>query len=116
MNIFVASLPFQLEEVDVKRVFENYGEVSSVKLITDRETGKRKGFGFVVMPNDEDALKAIKALNGKELLQRKISVSKAEDRGGNNSNTDGFPANKRSRGQNNYNQDRNRDRYYREDN
>ncbi len=113
MNIFIASLPFQLEEADIRRAFENYGEVSSVKLITDRETGKRKGFGFVIMPNDDEAFRAIKSLNGKELLQRKISVTKAEDRNGNNSN-DRFSANKKPSG-NNYNQDRNRNRFYRDD-
>ncbi|MDF3078752.1 MAG: recognition motif [Sphingobacteriaceae bacterium] len=81
MNIFVASLPFQLEEVDIKETFEDYGEVSSVKLIVDRETGRKKGFGFVVMPNDEEAQKAIDELNGTEIYERKISVSKAEERG-----------------------------------
>ena len=107
MNIFVASLPFQVEEVDVRRVFEDYGEVSSVKLITDRETGKRKGFGFVVMPNDEDALKAIKSLDGKEMLQRKISVSKAEERSGNRNQNTGYSDNKRSRSSGN--------KFYRDD-
>lgn len=81
MNIFVASLPFQLEEVDIRETFEDYGEVSSVKLIVDRETGRKKGFGFVVMPNDEEAQKAIDELNGTEIYERKISVSKAEERG-----------------------------------
>lgn len=80
MNIFIASLPFQLEEVDIKETFEDYGEVSSVKLIIDRETGRKKGFGFVVMPNDEEAQKAIDELNGTEIYERKISVSKAEER------------------------------------
>jgi RNA recognition motif-containing protein len=98
MNIFVASLPFQVEEVDVRKVFENYGEVSSVKLITDRETGKKKGFGFVVMPNDDEASKAIKALDGKEMLQRRISVSKAEEKNGNRNNSTGSSSgNKRPR-------------------
>lgn len=81
MNIFIASLPFQLEEVDIKETFEDYGEVASVKLIVDRETGRKKGFGFVVMPNDEEAQKAIDELNGTEIYERKISVSKAEERG-----------------------------------
>jgi RNA recognition motif-containing protein len=82
MNIFVASLPFQLEESDVRETFEEYGAVSSVKLILDKETGKKRGFGFVEMPDDEQALKAISELNGLEVFGRPIAVSKAEKRPG----------------------------------
>lgn len=80
MNIFVASLPYQLEEADVKETFEEFGTVSSVKLILDKETGKKRGFGFVEMPDDEEAQKAITELNGLEVFGRNISVSKAEDK------------------------------------
>ncbi|MGV3507718.1 MAG: RNA recognition motif domain-containing protein [Sphingobacteriaceae bacterium] len=80
MNIFVASLPFQLEEADVKETFEEFGTVSSVKLILDKETGKKRGFGFVEMPDEEEAQKAITELNGLEVFGRNISVSKAEDK------------------------------------
>ncbi|HXI00295.1 MAG TPA: hypothetical protein VNI52_08490 [Sphingobacteriaceae bacterium] len=80
MNIFIASLPFQLEESDIKELFEDYGEVASVKLITDRETGRKRGFGFVEMPNEEEALSAIKAMDQTEIYERTISVSQAEDR------------------------------------
>jgi len=80
MKIFIASLPFQLEETDVKETFEEYGEVSSVKLILDKETGRKRGFGFVEMPNDEEASKAIEELNGIEIYGRSIAVSKAEER------------------------------------
>ena len=80
MNIFVGSLPFKLEEADLKELFEAYGEVSSVKLINDRETGRSKGFGFVEMPDDEAAQTAITALNGSEVGGRTIAVSQAEER------------------------------------
>ena len=80
MNIFVASLPFQLEEEDVRQSFEEFGEVSSVKLILDKETGKKRGYGFVEMPDDEQGQIAIDKLNGAEFLGRAISVSKAEAR------------------------------------
>jgi len=80
MNIFVGSLPFKLEEADLKELFEAYGEVSSVKLINDRETGRSKGFGFVEMPDDEGAQQAISALNGSEVMGRTIAVSQAEER------------------------------------
>lgn len=80
MNIFVGSLPFKLQEADLKQLFEAYGEVSSVKLINDRETGRSKGFGFVEMPDDESAQQAIEALNGSEVGGRNIAVSQAEER------------------------------------
>src|ERR1700761_507291 len=80
MNIFVGSLPFKLGEADLKELFEAYGEVSSVKLINDRETGRSKGFGFVEMPDDESAQQAISALNGSEVGGRTIAVSQAEER------------------------------------
>jgi RNA recognition motif-containing protein len=80
MNIFAGSLPFSLEEADLKELFEAYGEVSTVKLINDRETGRSKGFGFVEMPDDESAQKAITALNGLSVKGRTIAVSQAEEK------------------------------------
>lgn len=80
MNIFVASLPFQLEEADIRQTFEEFGTVSSVKLILDKETGRKRGFGFVEMPEDEQGQEAIDKLNGAEFHGRAISVSKAEDK------------------------------------
>jgi RNA recognition motif-containing protein len=67
MNIFVGSLPFRLEETDLKDLFEEYGEVSSAKIITDKLSGRSKGFGFVEMPDDEEAQQAIDGLNGTEV-------------------------------------------------
>ncbi|CAD5282339.1 MULTISPECIES: RNA-binding protein [unclassified Imperialibacter] len=78
MNIFVGSLPYSIEEAELKGYFEDYGEVSSVKIITDKFTGRSKGFGFVEMPDDEAAQKAIKELNGAEVKGRAIVVNKSE--------------------------------------
>jgi RNA recognition motif-containing protein len=80
MNIFVGSLPFSLQEADLRELFEAYGEVSTVKLISDRETGRSKGFGFVEMPDDESAQKAITGLNGADVKGRSIAVSQAEEK------------------------------------
>ncbi len=80
MNIFAGSLPFTLREADLRELFEAYGEVSTVKLINDRETGRSKGFGFVEMPDDESAQKAIAGLNGAEVKGRAIAVSQAEEK------------------------------------
>ncbi|RCH54896.1 RNA-binding protein [Mucilaginibacter hurinus] len=80
MNIFVGSLPYQLQEEDLRALFEPFGEVSSAKLIIDRETGRSKGFGFVEMADDEAAQAAIDALNKSEVSGRSIAVSQAEDK------------------------------------
>ncbi len=78
MNIFVGSLPFSIEEADLRESFEAYGEVDSVKIITDKFTGRSKGFGFVEMPNDEEGQKAIDELNGATVQGRAIVVNKSE--------------------------------------
>ena len=78
MNIFVGSLPFSIEEVDLRESFEAYGAVDSVKIISDKFTGRSKGFGFVEMPNDEEAQKAIDELNGATVQGRAIFVNKSE--------------------------------------
>jgi RNA recognition motif-containing protein len=80
MNIFVGSLPFKIEEADLKELFEAFGEVTSVKIINDRESGRSKGFGFVEMADDEAANKAIAELNGSEVAGRNIVVNQAEDK------------------------------------
>ena len=80
MNIFVGSLPFKIEESELQEIFEEYGEVTSVKIITDRATGRSKGFGFVEMTNDEEAKKAIEELNNAEIEGRTIVVNKAEEK------------------------------------
>ena len=80
MKIFVGSLPYKVEEADLKELFDAYGEVASVKIITDRETGRSKGFGFVEMTDDESGQKAIDGLNGTDIGGRTIAVSQAEER------------------------------------
>ena len=80
MNIFVARLSFDTQESDLQYAFEEFGEVESVKIIMDKFTGKSKGFGFVEMPNDEEAYKAIEELNDSDMDGRTIVVKKAEPR------------------------------------
>ena len=80
MNIFVGSLPFTSREETLREVFSAHGEVTSARIITDRETGRSRGFGFVEMPNDEEANNAIQALNGSELDGRTINVNEARPR------------------------------------
>ena len=80
MNIFVAKLSYDTREDTLRDLFEEYGEVSSVKIIMDKFTGNSKGFGFVEMPNDDEAQNAINDLNDTELDGRTIVVKKARPR------------------------------------
>ena len=80
MNIFVAKLSYSTEESTLRRVFEEYGEVSSAKIIMDKYEGRSKGFGFVEMPNDEEGENAINELNDSTLDGRQIVVKKARPR------------------------------------
>ena len=98
MNIFIGSLPFTIKEGELKEVFEEYGEVSSAKIITDKFTGRSKGFGFVEMANDEEAKRAIQELNGAEVDHRTIVVNEARERTENNRSSSFDGGNKR-RGQ-----------------
>ena len=79
MNIFVAGLSYQINDADLKELFEEYGAVSSAKIITDRDSGRSKGFGFVEM-EDEDGQKAIEELNDAEYDGRTLAVSVARPR------------------------------------
>ena len=84
-NIFVGNLSFGSTEQDVRSMFEQFGSIERVSIVTDRETGKARGFGFVEMSNDDEAERAIAALNGANLDDRAINVNEArpkEDRGG----------------------------------
>jgi RNA recognition motif-containing protein len=69
-----------MDESELREHFETYGEVESVKIITDKFTGRSRGFGFVEMPNDDEAKKAIEELNGTEVGGRAIIVNKSEER------------------------------------
>ena len=91
MNIYVSGLSFKLNDADLRQLFEEYGEVSSAKIIMDKFTGRSRGFGFVEM-NDEDGQKAIDALNEAEVDGKVIGVSVArprEERPRNNFNRGG---------------------------
>jgi cold-inducible RNA-binding protein len=80
MNIFVAKLNFRTESEDLREAFEAFGVVDSAKVIMDHETGRSKGFAFVEMPNDDEALAAIEGLNETQLDDATIVVKKAEPR------------------------------------
>lgn len=87
MNIYVGNLPFNLGEEDLKEIFEEYGEVTTTKVISDKFSGRSKGFGFVEMENDAEANNAIKELNNAEVSGRNIKVNEskpkpADNRGG----------------------------------
>lgn len=79
MNIFIAGLSFNVTDADLTDLFQEYGEISSAKVITDRQTGRSKGYGFVEM-DDEAATKAIEELNGAEYDGRTLAVSEAKPR------------------------------------
>lgn len=80
MNLYVGNLSYQMTDDDLHNAFSAYGEVSSAKVIRDRETGRSKGFGFVEMPDDAEAEEAIKALDNAELGGRNIKVNQARPR------------------------------------
>ena len=84
-NIYVGNLSFTASEDDVRQAFEQYGEVSSVSVVTDRETGRSRGFAFVEMPDAGQAQEAIEAINQQEIAGRRVNVNEARpktERGG----------------------------------
>ncbi|MCG8473404.1 MAG: RNA-binding protein [Desulfobacterales bacterium] len=80
MNIYVGNLAYSMSDDELRAVFENFGEVDSARIITDRETGRSKGFGFVEMPVSGDASAALEALNGSEVMGRTLTVNEARPR------------------------------------
>ena len=86
MNIYIGNLSYEVTEEDLKQAFEDFGQVESVKIITDKYSGQSKGFGFVEMPAKAEGQSAIDGLNGKELKGRTLNVNEArprtESRGG----------------------------------
>ena len=80
MNIFVSSLSFKTTSEDLKRMFEAYGEVTSARIITNRDTRRSRGYGFVEMSNEAEANAAINALNGSEQQGRTINAAIARER------------------------------------
>ena len=85
MNIYVGNLSYSVTEDDLKTAFSEFGETESISIITDKFSGQSKGFGFVEMPDNSEADKAIKALNGSELKDRNIKVNQAKARSGRSS-------------------------------
>ncbi|TAL51306.1 MAG: RNA-binding protein [Chitinophagaceae bacterium] len=80
MNMYVSNLSFHTTDEDLNALFSKFGAVTSAKVITDRETGRSRGFGFVDMTSDEDGQKAIAGLNNKEIEGRQMSVSVAKEK------------------------------------
>lgn len=81
MNIYIGQLPYSVTEEEIRALFAEFGQLESVKIISDRETGQSKGFGFVDMPSNSEADRAIKALNGKLVAGRNIKVIPADPGG-----------------------------------
>ena len=77
MNIFVAKINFKTKREELEKAFAAYGQVTSVKIVRDRDTGRSKGYGFVEMPNDDEANRAIQSLNNSTLDEREIVVKPA---------------------------------------
>jgi len=93
MNIYVGNLPHKVTEDEVRQAFAEFGQVTEVRLITDKFSGESKGFGFVEMPSKAEAEKAIQEMNGKELMGRALNVNEARpktDRGGGGGRRGGF--------------------------
>jgi cold-inducible RNA-binding protein len=82
MTLFVAGLPYDLDDAELTEIFEKFGPVKSAKVVMDRDTGKSKGFGFVEMQEDADGKEAIEHLNDISLGKKPLVVKQAEDRGG----------------------------------
>ena len=80
MNVYVGNLSYDLSEEDLKTAFAEYGEVTSAKIVSDRYSGRSKGFGFIEMTSDDEAKAAIEGLTGKELAGRAIVVNEARPR------------------------------------
>lgn len=80
MNIYVGNLDYKVTEDDLENAFSKFGEVSSANVITDKYSGRSKGFGFVTMENDDDARQAIEELNESKLESRNIVVNEAKPR------------------------------------
>lgn len=93
MTLFVAGLPYDLDDAELEEIFEKFGTIKSAKVSMDRETGKSRGFGFVEMPVEAEAKEAIEHLNDISLGKKPLVVKKAEDRpmgGGGGGNSGGY--------------------------
>ena len=81
MNLFVGNLSFKASDDDLRIAFETHGQVTAARIVRERDTGRSRGFGFVEMPNDDQARRAIAALNDKPLAGRPMKVNEAQPRG-----------------------------------
>jgi RNA recognition motif-containing protein len=92
MNIYIGNMSYDTTEDHLRQAFEGFGEVSTVKIITDRDSGQPKGFAFVEMSGKDEAMAAISGLNGQELNGRALNVNEAKPRaeGGNRSGGNGY--------------------------
>ena len=115
MNIFVAGLPYDLDDAELLEFFEKFGTVNSAKVAIDKETGKSRGFGFVEMPVEAEAREAIEGLNDISLGKKSLIVKQAEERqgggggggyGGNRGGGGGYGGNRGGSGGGGYNKDR----------
>lgn len=80
-NIYVGNLPFTTNDMELEDLFSQFGEVARASVIMDRDTGRSRGFGFVEMPNDDEAKKAIEEMNGADIGGRPLTVNEAQPRG-----------------------------------
>jgi RNA recognition motif-containing protein len=90
MKIFIAKLPYEYQETDIAALFAPYGEVATVNLIMDRETGRSKCYAFVEMPNESEANNAISSLDQKEINSKQLAVSQAQERPKTNGSSSNF--------------------------
>lgn len=80
MKIYVGNLSFRATDDDLRASFEPYGDVASARVVKDKESGRSRGFGFVEMPNQDQANEAIAKVNGSEIVDRAVRVNEAQDR------------------------------------
>jgi RNA recognition motif-containing protein len=80
VNIYVGNLSYQATDEDLRKAFEAFGQVTSARVIRDKETGRARGFGFVEMASDEEGKKAIEGMNNKEIVGRPVRVNEARPR------------------------------------
>jgi RNA recognition motif-containing protein len=117
MKLFVAGLPYDLYDDELVEIFEKFGTIASAKVAVDKETGKSRGFGFVDMPNDEEARDAMENLNDISLGKKPLVIKEADERGGSGGGSGGGGAYRGGGGGGNrgggggYNNDRDRRRF-----
>lgn len=102
MKLFVAGLPYDLDDAELEEIFEKFGTVTSAKVAIDRETGKSRAFGFVEMPDRAEGTDAMESMNGISLGKKPLVIKEAEERsgppsGGNRNNNSGGGYNDRNR-------------------